>query len=122
LRLGEEAARPVPQDFGEVVVKRLIPVVFKSDDYKAKSGIRRNVNFPSPRSYLSGAWWRPGRAWPQFKRGRDEVIVMPSGFCGHCGILAAPDDTNIVNRLYGQAVMGPVDAESWASRRVHKGP
>src|SRR5512137_1924286 len=82
LRL-EEVARPVAHAFGTVVV-RIRSCGICASDYKAITGMRRNVTFPFiPGHEPSGvvAAVRPGVSY--FKPG-DEVIVQPSGMCGFC--------------------------------------
>src|SRR5260221_9033292 len=82
LRL-EEVPRPVPRDFGDVVVQ-VTSCGFCATDYKAIKGIRRNVKFPFiPGHEPSGVVASVGPGVTQFREG-DAVIVMPSGFCGHC--------------------------------------
>ena len=82
LRL-EEVPRPVPRDFGDVVVQ-IKSCGICATDYKAIKGIRRNVKFPFiPGHEPSGVVAAVGPGVTQFHEG-DEVIVMPSGFCGHC--------------------------------------
>ena len=82
LRL-EEVPRPEPRDFGDVVVK-IESCGFCATDYKAIKGIRRNVKFPFiPGHEPGGIVAAVGPGVTQFREG-DEVIVMPSGFCGHC--------------------------------------
>lgn len=82
LRL-EEVPRPVPRDFGQVVVQ-IKSCGICATDYKAIKGIRRNVKFPFiPGHEPSGIVAEVGPGVTNFKEG-DEVIVQPSGFCGHC--------------------------------------
>jgi L-iditol 2-dehydrogenase len=82
LRL-EEVPIPEPQDFGDVVV-RIHSCGICATDWKAVRGIRRNVTFPLiPGHEPSGVVAAVGPGVTQFKPG-DEVIVMPSGFCGRC--------------------------------------
>ncbi len=82
LRL-EEVECPVPRDYGDVVVQ-ITSCGFCATDYKAIRGIRRNVRFPFiPGHEPSGVVAAVGPGVTQFHEG-DEVIVMPSGFCGHC--------------------------------------
>jgi threonine dehydrogenase-like Zn-dependent dehydrogenase len=78
----EDVADPEP-DAGEVVV-RIRSCGFCATDYKAIMGIRRNVTFPFiPGHEPSGIVAKVGPAVEHFAEG-DEVIVMPSGFCGVC--------------------------------------
>lgn len=75
---------PRPQaGIGEVVVC-IKSCGFCATDYKAIKGIRRNVNFPFiPGHEPAGVVAEVGAGVTQFHPG-DEVIVMPSGFCGVC--------------------------------------
>ena len=82
LRL-EELPRPVPRDLSDVLVQ-IKSCGICATDYKASKGIRRNVTFPFiPGHEPSGVIAAVGRGVTQFHEG-DEVIIMPSGFCGHC--------------------------------------
>src|SRR6266851_5745415 len=73
----------VLHDFDDLVVQ-ITSCGFCATDYKAIKGIRRNVNFPFiPGHEPSGVVAAVGPGVTQFREG-DEVIVMPSGFCGHC--------------------------------------
>jgi threonine dehydrogenase-like Zn-dependent dehydrogenase len=79
----EEVPCPAPTEFGHVVV-RIHSCGICASDYKAIAGIRRNVTFPFiPGHEPSGVVAEVGPGVTQFKPG-DEVIVMPSGFCGYC--------------------------------------
>lgn len=75
---------PVPEPgTGEVVV-RIKSCGFCATDYKAIMGIRRNVKFPLiPGHEPSGVVAAVGYGVAEFKEG-DEVICMPSGYCGVC--------------------------------------
>jgi threonine dehydrogenase-like Zn-dependent dehydrogenase len=75
---------PVPDPgWGEVVV-RVKSCGFCATDYKAIKGIRRNVTFPFiPGHEPAGVVAKVGAGVQHFRAG-DEVIVMPSGFCGMC--------------------------------------
>jgi threonine dehydrogenase-like Zn-dependent dehydrogenase len=75
---------PVPDPgFGEAVV-RVKSCGFCATDYKAIKGIRRNVTFPFiPGHEPSGIVARVGPGTQHLREG-DEVIVMPSGYCGVC--------------------------------------
>ena len=82
LRL-EQAPIPRATEFGDVVV-RIKACGICATDYKAIKGIRRNVTFPFIAGHEpSGVVAEVGPGVTQFKPG-DEVIVMPSGYCGHC--------------------------------------
>ena len=79
----EEVPIPEPVEYGTVTV-RIKSCGFCASDYKAIAGIRRNVTFPFiPGHEPSGIVARIGPGVTQFKEG-DEVICMPSGFCGYC--------------------------------------
>ncbi len=79
----EETPRPEPIGPRDVVV-RIKACGFCATDYKAIKGIRRNVEFPFiPGHEPSGIVAEVGRAVTQVRAG-DEVIVMPSGYCGYC--------------------------------------
>jgi len=75
---------PVPEPgVGEAVV-RIKACGICATDYKAIKGIRRNVKFPLiPGHEPSGIVAKVGAGVTEFKEG-DEVIVMPSAFCGTC--------------------------------------
>jgi len=82
LRL-EEVSRPEAHEYGQVVV-RIHSCGFCASDYKAITGIRRNVTFPFiPGHEPSGVVAEVGPGVEHFKPG-DDVICMPSGFCGFC--------------------------------------
>lgn len=79
----EEVPCPEPKEYGHVVVK-IHSCGFCASDYKAIAGIRRNVTFPFiPGHEPSGVVVEVGPGVTHFKPG-DEVICMPSGFCGYC--------------------------------------
>lgn len=81
LRL-EEVPLPEPGP-GEAVVK-VKACGFCATDYKAIRGIRKNVTFPCIVGHEpSGIVHAVGDYVKTFKPG-DEVVVMPSAFCGHC--------------------------------------
>ncbi|MCL5274790.1 MAG: alcohol dehydrogenase catalytic domain-containing protein [Chloroflexi bacterium] len=82
LRL-EEAPVPRAAEYGDVIVN-IKSCGICATDYKAIKGIRRNVNFPFiPGHEPSGVVAEVGPGVTHFKPG-DEVIVMPSGYCGYC--------------------------------------
>ena len=82
LRL-EQVPVPVPHNTGEVVV-RVKACGFCATDFKAITGIRRNVEFPCIVGHEpSGVVQAVGPGVHHFKPG-DEVIVQPSGSCGFC--------------------------------------
>jgi L-iditol 2-dehydrogenase len=79
----EEVPTPHPDQFGEVIV-RIKSCGICATDYKAIKGIRRNVTFPLIAGHEpSGIVAEVGPGVSNFKAG-DEVIVMPSGYCGFC--------------------------------------
>jgi L-iditol 2-dehydrogenase len=82
LRL-EHVPCPEPRSVGEVVV-RIKSCGICASDYKAITGIRRNVSFPFiPGHEPSGVVAEVGPGVTHFKPG-DEVICQPSGYCGFC--------------------------------------
>jgi threonine dehydrogenase-like Zn-dependent dehydrogenase len=82
LRL-EEVPRPVPIANGTVLV-RIKSCGVCATDYKAIKGVRRNVTFPFIAGHEpSGIVEEIGPGVTHFKPG-DEVICMPSGYCGFC--------------------------------------
>ncbi len=79
----EEVPCPEPKEYGQVVV-RIHSCGICASDYKAITGIRRNVTFPFiPGHEPSGVVAEVGPGVTHFKPG-DAVICMPSGFCGYC--------------------------------------
>lgn len=79
----EEVSRPMAREYGLVVV-RIHSCGFCASDYKAIAGIRHNVTFPFiPGHEPSGVVAEVGPGVTHFMPG-DEVICMPSGFCGFC--------------------------------------
>jgi threonine dehydrogenase-like Zn-dependent dehydrogenase len=78
----EDVPRPEP-GAGEVLV-RIKSCGICATDYKAVKGIRTNVEFPFiPGHEPAGIVAAVGPYVTSVKEG-DEVIVSPSGFCGHC--------------------------------------
>lgn len=78
----EDVPEPRPGT-GEVVV-RIRACGVCATDYKAIKGIRRNVTFPLiPGHEPSGIVAAVGIGVNAFREG-DEVICMPSGYCGVC--------------------------------------
>ena len=79
----EEVSRPEAREFGTVLV-RIKSCGFCASDYKAITGIRRNVTFPFiPGHEPSGIVAQVGPGVTHFSSG-DAVICQPSGFCGFC--------------------------------------
>ena len=79
----EQVAIPHPEGFNDVVVA-IASCGICQTDYKAFKGIRRNVTFPAILGHEpSGVVAEVGPGVRRFQPG-DEVIVMPSGFCGLC--------------------------------------
>lgn len=79
----EEVPVPKANDVGDVVIEVKSCGVCLTD-YKAIKGIRRNVTFPSIQGHEpSGIVAQVGPGVTNFNVG-DEVIVMPTGYCGLC--------------------------------------
>ncbi|MFH1613534.1 MAG: alcohol dehydrogenase catalytic domain-containing protein [Planctomycetota bacterium] len=79
----EEVPTPRAKEYGEVVV-RIKACGICATDYKAITGIRKNVIFPFiPGHEPSGIVAEVGPGVNHFKVG-DEVIIQPSGYCGFC--------------------------------------
>lgn len=79
----EDVPTPRATDFGDVVVQ-IKSCGFCATDYKAITGIRRNVTFPSIQGHEpSGIVSEIGPGVKRFRVG-DEVIVQPLGHCGFC--------------------------------------
>ncbi len=79
----EEIPCPEPREYGTVLV-RVHSCGFCASDYKAITGMRRNVTFPFiPGHEPSGTVADAGPGVNHFRPG-DEVICMPSGSCGYC--------------------------------------
>ena len=75
---------PTPRPGPDEVLVRIKACGFCATDYKAIKGIRRNVKFPLIAGHEpSGVVAEVGAMVRNFKPG-DEVICMPSGFCGVC--------------------------------------
>lgn len=103
----EEVPRPEPREFGSVVV-RIRACGICATDYKAIKGIRRNVTFPFiPGHEPSGVVAAVGPGVTHFKEG-DEVIVMPSGYCGYCEHCRV-GNTHYCAQAYTTGGDGPVD-------------
>lgn len=79
----EEVPRPEAKVLGTVVV-RIRSCGFCASDFKAITGIRRNVTFPVIVGHEpSGVVAEVGPGVTNFRVG-DEVICQPSGYCGFC--------------------------------------
>lgn len=75
---------PVPSvGIGEVLV-RVIRCGICQTDYKAYRGIRRNVAFPTILGHEAAGIVEAVGEGVRHVRPGDEVIVMPSAFCGRC--------------------------------------
>ena len=75
---------PVPEPKAGEALVRIKSCGFCATDYKGIMGIRRNVSFPSiPGHEPAGIVAAVGHGVTEFAEG-DEVVVQPSGFCGHC--------------------------------------
>ena len=75
---------PVPEPHVDEALVRIKACGICATDYKAICGIRRNVTFPLiPGHEPSGIIAKLGSGVKGFAEG-DEVIVQPSGGCGHC--------------------------------------
>jgi L-iditol 2-dehydrogenase len=78
-----EVPTPEPTGTGQVVV-RIKSCGFCQTDYKAITGMRRNVAFPTIVGHEpAGIVAAVGPGVTVFKEG-DEVICQPSGYCGYC--------------------------------------
>lgn len=76
--------RPIPQPGPDEAVVRIKSCGICATDYKAIKGVRRNVRFPLvPGHEPAGVVAAVGAHVSYLKEG-DEVIVCPSGYCGHC--------------------------------------
>ena len=79
----KEVPIPEPTGFRQVVV-RIKACGFCQTDYKAITGARRNVTFPTITGHEpAGVVAAVGPGVTVFKEG-DEVICQPSGYCGYC--------------------------------------
>lgn len=110
LRL-EDVPMPEPEP-GEVVVK-IKSCGFCATDYKAIKGIRKNVRFPcivghEPAGVVSAV----GRGVKHIKEG-DEVVVMPSGYCGYCKY-CRKGKTHYCEHAYTTGGDGPQDVRPGA--------
>jgi len=78
----EEMPKPEPGPGGVVV--RVVACGVCATDWKAVRGVRRNVAFPFvPGHEPAGVVDAVGPGVTAFRPG-DEVVVMPSGYCGLC--------------------------------------
>ena len=107
----ENVPEPEP-GLGEAVVK-IKSCGICATDYKAIKGIRRNVTFPLiPGHEPSGIVAKIGPGVSNFKEG-DEVIVMPSGFCGVCKYCSV-GKTHYCENAFTTGGDGPVDVRDGA--------
>jgi L-iditol 2-dehydrogenase len=99
---------PVPEPgLGEVVV-RIRSCGICATDYKAVTGIRRNVTFPFiPGHEPSGVVARVGPGVVHFQEG-DAVICQPSGYCGYCKHCRV-GNTHYCERAFTTGGDGPED-------------
>ncbi len=75
---------PVPQPGPGQVLVKIKSCGICATDFKAITGIRRNVEFPIITGHEpSGIVEKTGAGVTHVKQG-DAVIVQPSGFCGYC--------------------------------------
>jgi L-iditol 2-dehydrogenase len=75
---------PVPQPGPGQVLVKIKSCGICATDFKAITGIRRNVKFPIITGHEpSGIVEKTGAGVTHVKEG-DAVIVQPSGFCGYC--------------------------------------
>ncbi|HEY3289364.1 MAG TPA: alcohol dehydrogenase catalytic domain-containing protein [Anaerolineae bacterium] len=106
LRL-DEVPLPHAVQFGDVIVQ-IKACGICATDYKAIKGIRRNVNFPFiPGHEPSGVVAEVGPGVSHFKPG-DEVIIMPSGYCGYCKHCRV-GNTHYCEHAFTTGGDGPVD-------------
>jgi len=104
---------PVPEAEPDEVVVKIKACGFCATDYKAIKGIRRNVSFPcivghEPAGIVSAV----GRGVKHIKEG-DEVVVMPSGYCGHCKYCRS-GQTHYCQQAYTTGGDGPADVRPGA--------
>jgi L-iditol 2-dehydrogenase len=108
----EEVPAPHPDQFGEVVV-RIKSCGICATDYKAIKGIRTNVTFPLIAGHEpSGIVAEVGPGVSHFKAG-DEVIVMPSGYCGFC-LNCRQGNTHYCEHAFTTGGDGPPDVQPGA--------
>lgn len=106
----EEVPVPHAAEFGDVVVA-IKACGICATDYKAIKGIRRNVHFPFiPGHEPSGVVAEVGPGVKHFAPG-DEVIVMPSGYCGYCANCRV-GNTHYCENAFTTGGDGPVNV--WA--------
>jgi len=111
LRL-EEVPRPHALETGDMVV-RIKACGICATDYKAIKGIRRNVTFPFIGGHEpSGIVAEVGPGVTHFKAG-DEVIIMPSGYCGYCKHCRT-GNTHFCATAFTTGGDGPVDVRPGA--------
>ena len=110
LRL-EDVPMPKP-DPGEVVIK-VKACGFCATDYKAIKGVRKNVDFPcivghEPSGVVSAVGKHVGHV-----KERDEVVVMPSAYCGYCQYCRT-GKTHYCEHAYTTGGNGPEDVRPGA--------
>ena len=111
LRL-EQAPVPEPIETNDVVVQ-IKSCGICATDFKAIKGIRRNVTFPFIAGHEpSGVVAAIGPGVTHFKEG-DEVIVMPSGFCGYCDACRS-GNSHYCEHAFTTGGDGPVDVRPGA--------
>ncbi len=108
----EEVPRPQAREAGTVVV-HVKSCGICATDYKALTGIRRNVKFPCIIGHEpSGVVAEVGPGVAHFKEG-DEVICQPSGFCGFCKHCRV-GDTHYCEHAFTMGGDGPDDVRPGA--------
>ncbi len=117
LRL-EEVPVPECSDPGDVVIE-VRSCGFCQTDYKAITGARRNVEFPCILGHEpSGVVAEVGIGVKALKPG-DEVIVMPSAFCGTCPSCRV-GNTHYCDHAYTTGGDGPPDVRPGAFAQFMK--
>jgi len=117
LRL-EEAPVPRCDATGEVVVEIRSCGICQTD-YKAVKGVRTNVTFPTILGHEpSGLVAEVGPGATRFRPG-DEVVIMPSGFCGVCPSCRV-GNTHYCERAFTTGGDGPPDVRPGAFAQYMK--
>jgi len=117
LRL-EEVPAPRCEEPDDVVVE-IRSCGFCQTDYKAIKGIRTNVTFPAILGHEpSGVVVETGLGVKRFKPG-DEVIVMPSCFCGVCPACRV-GNTHYCEQAFTTGGDGPSDVRPGAFAQYMK--